>query len=1006
MVTLIGFTTILASLSLLIGLFSGVPIFTSLSTSMVIPKTNTIICFLLVGITLLLMNFKKGKVSIFIFSVIILLIGGITLFEYLFGVDAGVDQFILKDSIPLSPVTLFSGRMTFISAVNFILIAFANLLFLKETKTAVWAMQFQAWLVLIITFISFCNYINEANLYYAVTKYTSMSYYSVVSFALLSIAILLIKPHDGIVRILLKNSTGGLMLRCLLLVLIFIPVTVSLIENHLEYMGLFDSNFGDTINITINFIVIGLMVFALSRLIDNREEDLNISKLQNMQNEMIFSRFAENVDIVFFRASPDSNDIQYISPAYERIWGKSIASLSSNPKDWFESILPEDQQLVNDTFFVGLQNGNQNASAEYRIKRPDGSIRNIYARAFPLKDHNQRIFSVAGIAVDMTSINKAKLYKKLESDILHLLEVETDLKVFSSKLLKMVCLSFDWEIGEVWLIDKSESKLNCVMNWHKNSNRLSKFVKCSEIHHFNYGEGLPGEIWETKKTIWLSDFSTNPIFIRSSAAAAAGLSAVFGMPIIYNDTVYGVLDFFSVGMSKPDDELLRFMETVSKYLGDYIQQKYTIEKLLYISKSDLLTGLLNRAAFDLEINKLISDVNTKSMAILLLDIDQFKLINEALGHDNGDIILKLVATRLSEVTKNKINISRFGDKFILCFPGCDENAIVENADVIFNHLKEPFNYNNSKINLTISMGVSMYPQHGMNSKDLITHADLAMANARNSHNKIGFYNEHFSMVASADLMLTNQLHQAILEDQFIIEYQPQINLKTGEICSAEALVRWQHPRNGLIYPGGFIKHAEESGFIIKLNEYIISLVFKQLNESKIQLPISINISSAQFNDGFHFVEFIESQAKKYNINPNQIEIEITENIFVNDSNHNIAVLSALSRLGFQIAIDDFGTGFSSFGYLLNLPFNKIKIDKSFIAGLPNNIAAAQITKSIIGMFHSLGKIVVAEGAESKEVVDFLKQENCDMVQGFYYYESMSLDKLKNCIVKYNRIDIN
>lgn len=217
-------------------------------------------------------------------------------------------------------------------------------------------------------------------------------------------------------------------------------------------------------------------------------------------------------------------------------------------------------------------------------------------------------------------------------------------------------------------------------------------------------------------------------------------------------------------------------------------------------------------------------------------------------------------------------------------------------------------------------------------------------------------------------------------------------MNTGKICGAEALVRWQHPVKGLISPNSFIDIAENTGLITALNEYVTRMVFQYIKADWQGPPISINISAQQIKDKYHLVEFLESLMKQYDVDPKFIGLEITESMIMEDTKHNISVLSALSELGFTIIIDDFGTGYSSFSYLYRIPAEKIKLDKAFISGLPDNYANAQIVKAMIKMLHSLRKKVIAEGAETEDEIQFLKACECDIAQGFYFYKPVSSDE--------------
>src|SRR5579883_2741098 len=422
---------------------------------------------------------------------------------------------------------------------------------------------------------------------------------------------------------------------------------------------------------------------------------------------------------------------------------------------------------------------------------------------------------------------------------------------------------------------------------------------------------------------------------------------------------------------------------------------HTREQIQSMTKHDILTSLLNRAALEEELDTFIAKAKPTFLGVLILDIDNFKLVNDALGHDYGDLFLKSAALKIkNQTTEINENLARLGaDKFVIYCEKENAEDVFDYAKKIYSSFNEPLRIAHNEITLSLSIGIAIYPQDGQDSKTLITHADLALAHAKSlGKNKIEFFTKELTKIAADKLAMYSDLHKAILNNEFYMNYQPQVDLKTGKICGAEALVRWQHPVKGLISPSEFISYAEKAGLIVSVNEHMMRMVFQQLKSHPLGLPVAVNISTAQFKDNYHLVEYLESLVKEFDINPKWVELEITESVLLENIHHNIAILGALHNLGFQFSIDDFGTGFSSFSYLQRLPAHKIKIDKSFITGLPKNHSNAAIVRSMIAMFHALQKKVVAEGAETEGEIHFLKKEHCDMVQGYYYYKPMPPDE--------------
>lgn len=1001
----IGVVIIFVSLSVYFGTLHKITVLTSIFPDWINMKMNTAACFLIAGFALLIMSKQNhhdiNDIALTIFACIILLVSSMTIFEYIAGIDLGIDQLLAKDILPQAPGTISPGRMSFVTAINFTLLGFTFLFSLRKS-ISIWITQTCVYLILMISLITIFNYLYKADTGYFYVKFTTMSVQASLLFILASLGILLKNPSAGVVGILLKDNSSGYLLRRVILIPVILPILGFFLQIFLVKEKIIDT-FGSMALTQVEiFGIIGILMVLTAIVLDKKEKILADAQKEIDYNANIFQQFTENTDTVFFIASNDLGKMLYISPAYEKIWGKSTESLYKNPKDWLESILADDKNTAYEILFLGLQHGNQSGSTEYRIQRPDGSIRNIYARCFIFQDKNSNTSSIIGTAVDITNNKTDQLYQQLNLDLSRLVETEKTIHEFIPKCLKMFCLALDWNIGELWLIDDSKNIMRCADIWHKNIEALANFAKKSHAHTFTIGEGLPGRVWKEKQPAWIENYSSTHAFSRSAEAKQAGLNSALAFPILYQDQIFGVLEFFNPKIFKPDAALLSLLENFGKNIGAFLTHTHNLQQIQNMSHQDFLTGLLNRAALEESLSKIIADQKSKSIAVMALDIDRFKKINEAFGHEIGDILLKQITSRLKEpLDHKKIILARLGaDKFILYIPDINQADAQNYAYALCRRINEPFSIEGDDIIITASVGIAMYPQNALDSKTLVTFADLATLQGKNQRgNCINFFTAEMSSIAAKEMSMDIDLRQAITSNQFVLAYQPQVNLKTGKICAVEALVRWQHPINGLIPPNAFISFAEKIGLIVSLNEQIIRMVFQQLSLNRSGPPVSINISVKQLQNGFHIVDYLESLMKEFTIDSNKIELEITENMLLENSEHNIAVLIALRQLGFQISIDDFGSGFSSFGYLNRLPVNKIKIDRVFIAGLPKTLANAKIVRAIISMAHSLDKIVVAEGAETQAEIDFLMQENCDIVQGYYYYKPMSFEKLAALMAK-------
>ncbi len=421
-----------------------------------------------------------------------------------------------------------------------------------------------------------------------------------------------------------------------------------------------------------------------------------------------------------------------------------------------------------------------------------------------------------------------------------------------------------------------------------------------------------------------------------------------------------------------------------------IENKKTIEKLAYY---DTLTGLANRTLLNDRMNKAIQNAKrTKSnLAIIFLDLDHFKLINDTLGHNIGDDLLIYISKILQTQIRESDTLARLGgDEFIILLPSIHSDQDVANiASKILHVLQNKHDIGSHQLFLTSSMGIALYPQHAKDVDELVRNADTAMYKAKNNgRNSYKIYCESMGNYVDNQLHLEQDLIQAVKNKTEIeVFYQPKIDTTNNFISGAEALVRWRHPTRGLIFPDDFIFIAESTGLMIELGYLIIEKSISQIQEwnqlGLAGLRIAINLSPRQFQDS-NLTLFISSILEKYQVNPSQVEFEITESLSMSSMANTLHILENLKDIGVSIAIDDFGTGHSSLAYLKKFPINILKIDKSFIMGIIDNEEDKIIVQTIISMAHSLGFKTVAEGVETIQHVNMLKDMKCDQLQGYYF----------------------
>ncbi len=434
---------------------------------------------------------------------------------------------------------------------------------------------------------------------------------------------------------------------------------------------------------------------------------------------------------------------------------------------------------------------------------------------------------------------------------------------------------------------------------------------------------------------------------------------------------------------------------LTHYVGvfsDISQQKRTEEKLEYLAHHDPLTTLPNRLLFNARLHHALehAERNRLTLAVIFLDLDRFKNINDSLGHPAGDLLLQQVADRLRHCVRTEDTVARIGgDEFTILLEGLGEPA---NAATVANKIllgfSEPFELEGRDQFVTASIGISVYPRDGRDNARLLRNADTAMYLVKEQgRNSYAFYAEQLTAQARERVMLENELHKALERNQLFLHYQPQVLLQTGEMIGAEALLRWRHPELGMIAPGRFIPIAEESGLIIDIGAWVLRkacLQAKQWLDEGLQLErIAVNIAGPQIQRG-DLLGTTQQALELSGLPPQLLELEVTEGFIMREADHAIHLLGQMKALGVNLAIDDFGTGYSSLTYLKRLPIDILKIDQSFVRDIPQDANDMAIAKAVIAMGKSLGLQVIAEGVETEQQQRFLIQEGCSLGQGYLF----------------------
>lgn len=425
---------------------------------------------------------------------------------------------------------------------------------------------------------------------------------------------------------------------------------------------------------------------------------------------------------------------------------------------------------------------------------------------------------------------------------------------------------------------------------------------------------------------------------------------------------------------------------------DITEQKRNEDKVLKLAYYDLITGLPNRAMFEKQLTSQIVNAKNvnKQCALLYFDLDDFKNVNDTLGHTYGDILLKMVSKEFRKYKKEDYTLARLGgDEFGLIVSEIEDLCQLHSlASMIINSLEKPWMLNGQEFYISTSIGIAVFPDHGENSETLLRNADTAMYCAKEAGKKgYKIYKEEMYTQKMEFINMKKSLRHGVKNKEFILNYQPVIDLKNNRIISSEALIRWNHPKKGLISPINFIPIAEKTGIIKEIGKWTLETACKQnkiwIEKGYAPIKISINMSALEFKQR-NLVKSIKGILQETGIDSKYLVIEITENIVLEDLNHTINVLNELKKMNIRIALDDFGTGYSSLNYLKILPIDYLKLDKSFIDNVTTKSKDQAITKALIKLAHDIGLKVVAEGIETEEQYHYLKKINCDLGQGYFF----------------------
>lgn len=575
--------------------------------------------------------------------------------------------------------------------------------------------------------------------------------------------------------------------------------------------------------------------------------------------------------------------------------------------------------------------------------------------------------------------------------------------------VEAICRHTGWPCGNVYTRDQADPDLltPTSASFFQDGTRFERFVEVSREKQYLRGNGLPGRVLASGEAIWIVDVTQDPAFLRAGIAEQSGLRAAFAFPVLVGTEAMAVMEFFAREPMEPDPSLLSIMSQIGTQLGRVMERRRSEEKLIYDATHDPLTGLPNRLLFMDRLDRAVSVRKLRSdfrFAVLFIDLDRFKLVNDSLGHAAGDTLLMEIARRLkallseSEAYGSIATLARLGgDEFTILLEELRHDGIaMDVADRVQEALKQPIEIEGQEVYSSASIGIASSETRPVSAAEIMRDSDLAMYRAKSEGRaRVEIFDPSLHAIAKNRLAVESDLRAALRKKEFLLHYQPIVDLQSGRIIGFEALVRWQ--RNGvLVPPSDFIGIAEDTGIIVFLGNWILREALSTLakwqkaDERNAALTISINVSPRQFHQP-DFLENVIDALTTSGVPAQTVRLEITESVTILDTGRTIEILQSLRSLGVRVSIDDFGTGYSSLSYIHQLPIDTLKIDRSFVTALQQKTGGREIIRTILALAQSMHMDVVAEGTETESHVEQLRQMGCGYAQGYFF--SRPLDEM-------------
>jgi diguanylate cyclase (GGDEF)-like protein/PAS domain S-box-containing protein len=721
------------------------------------------------------------------------------------------------------------------------------------------------------------------------------------------------------------------------------------------------------------------------------------------ESEERFRQMADNIRDVFFLIDAPTHRLLYVSPACEAIWGCIGKDTHIDAESWAETIHPDDRAATMEKYKAGMSTGT--FDYEYRIVRPDGAIRWVETRGFPVRDAAGGIARIAGVAEDITQRKHgeeriqrlSRLYAVL-SGINTLIVRVRDRDELFREACQVAVDEGGFRMAWIGIVDRSIEKVVPIAAAGPDDELLAAIKgRISSSDSGTLGSNIATRAIVKKEAAVSNDLEKDPQVVLRKLHVDCGIRSMVMLPLIVSGEAVGVFALYSTEVGFFDEKELKLLNELAgdiAFAVDHIEKQ---ERLDYLAYYDALTRLANRTLFLERVSQYLRGAigAGHGIAVVIIDLERFKNINDSLGQVAGDALLRQVAEWLIRYAEDANLLARVGaDHFAMVLPELSQDdAVVRFVEKMHEaFLEHPFRLTDAVFRVSARIGVALFPDGGTDAAALFRNAEAALKKAKASGERYLVYTGHMTEMVAERLTMENQLRQALEREEFVLHFQPKMSLTSGRMTGVEALIRWNDPRTGLVLPECFIPILEETGLIHDVGRWALRKAIEDaLRWRAAGLPavrIAVNVSALQLRT-HHFIAELEREIA---ISPHAaggLELELTESLIMADVKHSIASLAAIRAMGLTVAIDDFGTGFSSLSYLARLPVDTLKIDRSFVVGMTRSPEGLSLVSTIINLAHSLKLTVVAEGVETEKQSHLLRVLGCDEMQGHLFSKPLT-----------------